>query len=205
MPRTATRFVQPLSEEDKEILQYLRDKGETPRIRRRAHAILLSNEGYSVNEIAQIFDSNRETVCLWLARWEESGPIGLGDMPRSGAPPTLNEEEQERVLEFLKEHPHSPTQVLRRIERELGKTISRDTLRRIARRAGLRWKRMRKSLKTRRDEDEFREAQRELADLIECHCEGTLDLYYFDESGFSPALQKTRSFESLPTFAANDF
>ena len=185
MPRPATHFVKSLSEEDKDILQYLRDEGETSRIRRRALAVLLSNEGYSVNEIAEIFDSNRATVCLWLERWEESGPSGLGDKPRSGAPPTLDEEEQEQALEFLKEHPHSPKQVLRRIEKELGKTISRDTLRRLARRAGLRWKRMRKSLKTRRDEDEFREAQRDLADFIECHCAGTVDLYYFDESGFS--------------------
>ena len=139
MPRPATRFVKSLSEEDKDILQYLRDEGETSRIRRRALTVLLSNEGYSVNEIAEIFDSNRATVCLWLERWEESGPSGLGDKPRSGAPPTLDEEEQ--ALEFLKEHPHSPKQVLRRIEKELGKTISRDTLRRLARRAGLRWKR----------------------------------------------------------------
>ena len=44
---------------------------------------------------------------------------------------------------------------------------------------------MRKSLKSKRDEEEFREAQKELQELIECQQAGELDLYYFDEAGFS--------------------
>ncbi len=44
---------------------------------------------------------------------------------------------------------------------------------------------MRRSLKSRRDEDEFREAQQELVEIIEDHEAGDYDLYYFDEAGFS--------------------
>ena len=57
MPRTATRFVEPLDDADREVLQYLMDNGETARIRRRAHAILLSNAEKSVNEIPTYFKS----------------------------------------------------------------------------------------------------------------------------------------------------
>jgi hypothetical protein len=44
---------------------------------------------------------------------------------------------------------------------------------------------MRRSLKSKRDEAEFREAQGEVQELIECHQAGELDLYYFDEAGVS--------------------
>lgn len=185
MPRTATRFVEPLDDADREVLQYLMDNGETARIRRRAHAILLSDAEKSVNEIADIFQVDRDTVTSWIDRWQESGPGGLGDLPRSGAPPKLDESEQQQAVEFLQEHPHSPKLVLRRIEKETGKTISGDTLRRLARKANMSWKRMRRSLKSRRNEDDFRDAQRDLNNIVECHQAGELDLFYFDESGFS--------------------
>lgn len=185
MARTPSRFVNSLSNGEQEILEYLKDHGETPRIRHRAHAILLSNSGKSVNELAEIFETTRETVCSWLVRWEESGPQGLADDARSGAPPKLTKSEKKKVVKLIKEYPHSPKQVLNEIPRVIGKTISQSTLRRIARASGLRWKRMRKSLKSKRDEEEFEEAQEELQELVECHQAGELDLYYFDEAGVS--------------------
>lgn len=185
MARTPSRFVRTLSDEDREILRYLKVDGETPRIRYRAHAILLSDSGKSVNEIAEIFDTTRETVCSWLARWENLGVQGIADGARSGAPPKLTKSEKTKVLKLIKKYPHSPKQVLNEIPRVIGKTISPTTLRRIARASGLRWKRMRKSLKNKRDDEEFEDAQEELEELIECHQAKELDLYYFDEAGIS--------------------
>lgn len=185
MARTPTKFVRPLTDEEREILKYLVDHGETPRIRRRAHAVLLSDSGKALNEIAEIFETTRVTVTLWINNWEQLGPRGLADKVRSGAPPKLNEEETDKVLELLREQPHSPKIVLNEIPKVIDKTISRSTLRRIARSSGLRWKRMRRSLKSQRDEDEFREAQQELAEFIAGHKAGDLDLFYFDQAGFS--------------------
>jgi transposase len=185
MARTPSRFVSPLSDEDREILGYLKDHGETPRIRHRAHAILLSDSGKSVNEIAEVFETTRVTVCSWLARWEDSGPQGMADGARSGAPSKLTKSDKIKVIKLIKKYPHSPKQVLNEIPQVIGKTISQTTLRRIARASGLRWKRMRKSLKSKRDKEDFEEAQVELQELIECHQAGELDLYYFDEAGIS--------------------
>lgn len=56
-----------------------------------------------------------------------------------------------RVVELLKQSPHNPAAALSEIKREMGKEISRSTLKRIARKAGLIWKRMRKSLGSKRD------------------------------------------------------
>jgi transposase len=161
------------------------EHGETPRIRRRAHAILLSGSGKTVNEIAEIFGIRRETVTFWLNNWEQSGPLGLADKARPGAPPKLSEEEKEKVLQLLREQPQSPKMVLKEIPKVIGNTISRSTLRRIARSSGLRWRRMRRSLRSQQDQDDFREAQQELSELVASHKAGDLDLFYFDEAGFS--------------------
>jgi len=179
------RFVNALGGEEKEILDYLRNHGETPRIRQRAQAILLSNSGRSVNEIADIFDTTPVTVRSWLNRWEKNGPLGLGDKPRPGGPPKLTDDEREQVLALIKEYPNSPRTVLEKIKGKTGKAISARTLRRLARSARLRWKRMRRSLKGQRNEGEFRGAQAELEEIIKDHKAGDYDLYYFDEAGFS--------------------
>lgn len=155
MPRTAYRFVEKLTKLEIQKLQQARDTGETRRIRQRAHAILLSYEGTSVLEIARIFDANRNTVGIWLDRWDAEGLDGLSDKPRPGSPPKLDEREQEKALEMLKSSPQSSNAVLSRIKDETGKQISGATLKRIAKKAGLSWKRMRKSLRSKRDQKKF--------------------------------------------------
>lgn len=184
MARTPSRYVE-LKDDDREALSLLRDHGETSRIRRRAQAILLSAAGKSINELAEIFEVSRDTIGSWLDRWETEGIQGLRDAPRSGAPPKLTESELEEVLEFLKKYPHSPKQVLREISERFGKTIAPSTLRRIARRARLRWKRMRRSLKSKPDDKQREIAREELAEFQQFHREGEFDLYYFDEAIFS--------------------
>lgn len=186
MAKTPTKFVEPLSEDEKEDLWGFVCHGTTLRMRHRAHAILLSDLKRSVEDIAQIFRVCTKTAASWIDRWNELGMDGLDDAPRSGGPPALSDKERETVLEILGESPQSPKTVLNEIPKRLeGKTISGSTLRRIARAANLCWKRVRRSLKSRRDEDEFRAAQDEIRELVHLHGEGQFDLYFFDEAGFS--------------------
>ena len=180
-----SRFVVSLSDEDREVLEHLREHGDTSRVRHRAHAILLSETGKSVNELAAIFGVRRNTISAWLDRWNADGLTGLGDADRSGAPPKLSEAETQQLIDLLKENPHSPRDVLAEFLKATGKTLSRSTLRRLARRFNLRWKRTRKSLKSKRDQKEFDKAAKELEGLKEQHRSGDLHLYYFDEAGFS--------------------
>jgi len=185
MSRMASRFVKGLTAEDQEVLRYLRDEGETRRIRQRAHAVLLSHSGKTVNELAATFEVNRDTVRDWFKSWERDGVKGLADKARTGKPPILTPVEQAQAVELLKANPRSTKQVLHEIKANMGKTISAVTLRRIARRSELRWKRMRRSAKGQRNETDFREAQAELREFQELHRADELDLYYFDEAGFS--------------------
>jgi transposase len=155
MSRPASRFIKKLTKKQIQQLEAQKDHGVTPRIRHRAHAILLSHQGTSVVELARIFQTNRTTISQWLNRWDAEGLDGLADKPRPGSPPKLTEAERMRVVELLKQSPHNPAAALSEIQREMGKEISRSTLKRIARKAGLIWKRMRKSLGSKRDQKKF--------------------------------------------------
>ena len=155
MPRPAHRFIESLSAKQVQELQQIRDGGRTKRIRHRAHAILLSHSGKQISEIAEIFQVNRNTVSSWLDRWDADGIDGLADKPHPGAPPRLTESEQQLALELIDKSPQRLDLVLKQIQQRTGKKISMSTLKRVARRSNLRWKRMRKSLRSKRDQKNF--------------------------------------------------
>ena len=60
-----------------ETLKYASRLAPQPYARERAHAILLSNRGFSVTQIATFFDIQYQTVSRWLDDWEEEGLNGL--------------------------------------------------------------------------------------------------------------------------------
>ncbi len=182
--KTATRFIKALSQEQQRSLNQIMRNHPSHRTRTRAHAILLSSRRYSINQIADIFSVDRETVTSWLLRWEESDTDGLDDDPKSGRPPILSDEEEKQAIEIVKEEPRSIKQQLLSVMAKFGKKLSLETLRNLCKRHGLSWRKIRRSLKGLRDEATFRQAQKELEGLKEAHRAGLCDLYYFDEAGF---------------------
>ena len=50
---------------------------------------------------------------------------------------------------------------------------------------GLVWKRVRKSLRKKRNQEEFDRSKEKIEGFIQQHQEGEIDLCYFDESGFT--------------------
>ena len=128
---------------------------------------------------------NRQSVASWLNAWEEQGLCGLIEKPRSGRPKHLDEAEIERVLRLVKDEPRSIKKALSLLEEQTGKKISTKTLKGLCKEAGLSWKRVRKSLKSKRDEVTFNRTVKMLEALIGQAQQGRIDFYYFDESGFS--------------------
>jgi transposase len=57
------------------------------RVSQRAHMVLLSGRGFTVQEIARVFDCGEDVVRQWLHRYRERGEAGLEDAPRPGRPP----------------------------------------------------------------------------------------------------------------------
>ncbi len=71
------------------------------------------------------------------------------------------------------------------LSEELGFKVTRYMLRRFLKRLGYSWKRFRKSLKRKRNQQEYEEKLGELKQLIELHKADYIDLRFADESGFN--------------------
>jgi transposase len=76
----------PLSDEQRQALEQVRRRA-VGRVSQRAHMVLLSARGYTVEQIAEIFGVGEDVVRKWLHRYERQGPLGLDDRPRPGRPP----------------------------------------------------------------------------------------------------------------------
>src|SRR6266850_6312199 len=179
------RYVRPLTEQQRALLESTIKNDASHRARMRAHGLVLSSNGITIKAIAKIYHVDRDTVATWIKKWEKYGEKSLHDQPRSGRPSTLNATEQELAKQYLKEEPRSLKHVVERLAQKTAKRLSISSLKRLAKKARLRWKRVRKSLKSLRDPLAFAKGKRELEALQKQEDKGKMELYYFDESGFA--------------------
>ncbi len=178
-------YIQKLTAEEIIKLNEMHKKHPLYLSRRRAHAILLSYQGISVPMICFIYPVCRQTVSTWFSKWNELGICGLVDCSGRGRSPLLDDQQISDVVKRVEKSPRSLKSVLSDLEAELGITISIDTLKLICKQAGLIWKRVRKSLRSKRNQDKFDAATAEIKELIQQHEENQINLCYFDESGFT--------------------
>src|SRR5512146_3578389 len=125
------KFVTPLTEAEQITLLEARDQGATAALRRRAQAVELSSRGYRRTAIAALLAAHRETVSGWLDLGDTQGLRGLYDQPRGGRPPRFTPAEAEQVRIEVEQSPRQLRQVQARLQEQLGKTASRQTLRRV--------------------------------------------------------------------------
>jgi len=177
--------VQSLTDGQRELLEKTMHEDPSFRARSRAHSLLLSAEGMTIKAIAKTYQVHRVTVSAWIKKWEQHGVQSLHDQPRSGRPSKLTPDEQTIAQQYIKEEPRALKGVVERLAHKTEKRLSISTLKRLAKKARLRWKRVRKSLKKLRDPDAFAQCQRELAALQKQEDQGKIALYYFDEAGFA--------------------
>jgi transposase len=177
--------VQPLTDEQRQLLEKTMKEDTAFRARSRAHSLLLSAVGTPIQAIAKTYQVHRVTVSAWIKKWEHQGAQSLHDQPRSGRPSKLTPDEQALAQQYSKEEPRSLKGVVERLAHKTEKRLSISTLKRLAKKAHLRWKRVRKSLKSLRDPEAFARCHRELAALQHQEDQGKIDLYYFDASGFA--------------------
>lgn len=154
------------------------------RTKKRAQAIFLSARRYTIHEISAIIECHRVTVSRWMDQWHERGMDGLLEREGRGRKKSLAEEEEKQVLEWLKNDARSANGLLGKIEKAFAKKISSATLKRLLKRNGKVWKRVRASLAGKRDEEEFRQCEQELIEHMEAAVTGEIDLFYLDQSGF---------------------
>jgi putative transposase len=101
-----------LTEHERTKLERIKSKHTTPQNEaKRAHIILLANEGVSYLEIARRLMINKETVTTWVKRWndrpEAEAHERLKDLPRPGAPDKFTPEQVCLIIAMACESPET--------------------------------------------------------------------------------------------------
>ena len=127
------RFIN-LTEEQRSELKMGKKTGKQNTFRTRCHYILLSDQGFCIQEISKILDVSEITLGKWFTRYEKQGISGLHTAKGQGRPEILrieNEADSELFEKWVEDNAQNLKPVLGEIENHFGKTISKRTLQRI--------------------------------------------------------------------------
>jgi transposase len=100
--------------------------------------VLLSHQGYSLQEIASITGQSDETVRRWLHRFQKRGCPGLVEAPRSGRPPKITPDVRSLLRQWAQLSPReldvprptwTTTNLARLVERVLGVRVTAECIR----------------------------------------------------------------------------
>ena len=149
------RFIALKAEQLSAVDAMMQHKDCTKRTFKRLQSVKLNAKGYSIGQISAVLEVHYNSVCTWLTRYEKEGLAGLKDQPISGRPPLLTEADRHQVAHFIRATPQQPKVVLAKVEAELGKSISRATLRRTLKSLDHTYRRVKKSLRSKRDDQKF--------------------------------------------------
>src|SRR5918994_2883071 len=155
-----------------EVLRHLSRTDPDPRVRRRAHALLLLSEGHAVVAVARLFATAPHRVRAWRSRFLASGRHGLADEPRSGRPPKLDAAALAFLCEALEASPQTyglPVTIwsirdMREVlAHRLGVRVCTATVHRAVQRLGYRYRRPRHDLAHRQDHEAVAAAEEVLS------------------------------------------
>ncbi|RKF43537.1 hypothetical protein BCY88_06025 [Paraburkholderia fungorum] len=105
------------------------------------------SSGVPAREIARRQELTLEAVYEKRYRWLDKRMAGLSDAPCGGAPLKLSPEQVEQLKVWATLEALTAPELLTRLEEKFGIRVHRNTLTGVLKRAGLVWKRTRRSLK----------------------------------------------------------
>ena len=179
------RFINDLCWLQIKFLRRLNKESKKHYVRQRAHCVLLSHQKYEVSELASIFSKTKRTIYTWLDLWETQHFAGLYDTKGRGRKPKLDNNQQLQVKEWSKAHPRNLKKVAALVREKYDISASKYTIQRILRSFGFSWRRVRKKPKGKPDPKEYNQKKEALEQFQQQEEQGEIDLYYFDETGFS--------------------
>jgi len=120
---------------DEQLIKQLTDlknHGKTKQERTRSHAILLSSDGKSNSELAEIFTVAQRTVFQWFEDFRKKGLKSLTMQAGRGRKTLLNKEEHKEVIKKLIEtYPHQPKKAYAMTLEQLQIQMSYETFKRF--------------------------------------------------------------------------
>jgi transposase len=121
------RYINKLEESSKYELYKVYRTHPKSHVRQRAQCLLLSDKGYSVPTLADIFSTRTHTVRDWFNRWEADGVRGLEIRPGRGLKPSINEDDAVFVASIREEvslDPRNLSQVVEKLNQKWSTTLS---------------------------------------------------------------------------------
>ena len=143
-----------------ETLRQLIKTDADPRVRQRAQAVWLVEQGHSLASVGRLLEMAPYRIRIWQRRYAAEGRAGLEDRSRRGRPPALDEAACAFVQDALAQGPQAyglplTLWTLRDLQalllRERGITVSVCTLHRVVHALGYRYRRPRHDLRHRQD------------------------------------------------------
>lgn len=158
-------------------------------VRQRAHCLLLSNRGYSIPQLADIFSTRTHTVRTWFNRWEKEGIQGIEIRPGRGLKPTIREDDTVLVASIKEEvglDPHNLKQVVEKLNAKWNTTLTVRQLKVfLKKKLKYSWRRFRACIKKCQDQYTYEYMVQQLCSYMMLEEAGKVNIYYGDESGFS--------------------
>lgn len=178
-----------LSAEEKRTLQQMEKHHPTPRVRRRATVVLMSQRGLDQTQIARVLDVSWPFVHKALGLYEARGFLGLVEH-HPGACAKLTPEQTDQVIHWTEQGPKAyhyrfaqwDTRTLKwRIWQVYGIKLCREAIRKLLLRQGFSWKRP-KSTYARVDVEARTKTQKGLDALFQKARKGKIVLLLQDEA-----------------------
>lgn len=95
-----------LNPDDRETLNRLVSLGQqSPKVLRRAMALLELDRGKTYFEVAQVLDVCYQTLARLKKQYEKKGLACLYDAPRSGRPVVLNDAQRAQIIALARSQP----------------------------------------------------------------------------------------------------
>jgi len=132
------RYIKSLSETEKHALEVGHRQGKSYQYRNRCQAILLSASGYSVQQLASLFQVKDLSIYKWMNGYEAKGIDGLLNQKGKGRKPLLkleNVTHRQVVDEQISQENQRLKVAKAQIEQQLEVTFSESTLKRFLKKA----------------------------------------------------------------------
>ena len=182
MPRIVSIPLNPV--EQKQLIDLTKHAAHW-RERQRAQTILWLSEGKTVAEVAKLQSRIPETIRLQRRHWQLYQFESIQEGHRSGRPSVLTNEHEQQIIEWVNANPLNAEQIRVKLHEQFGISVNANSIRKFLRQSGMVFKRTRHSLKKKRNQMAFEQAQQEIELLREQASRGEIVLGYVDETGFS--------------------
>lgn len=127
---------------------------------------------------------SRKTIYNWRNNWSKDKLVSLYNRVGRGRKKTFDEQQKQQIKQWAKQEPRNLKRVIEKIREEWGIVTSKDTVKRILKCLGMKWKRLRKIVGGRPESELYESKKQILKELQKLSEKRFLDLRYLDETGF---------------------